>query len=140
MSDDAVLAETRAAITNAVEKLEIESLPAYAKTLFGKELALEALTLDQAKKLLSAMKAKAARLGIPLEGKAKGGASEKQLKFIEILVARGRISPAMLQGLVKDVDPEASMPEQLTKRAASQLIDRMTGLSGGARRPKDDEF
>jgi hypothetical protein len=128
-------AEQLATVKKIAEKLEIESLPAYLKTLFGKELAAEQLTKDQATKAMNAMKAKAQRLGIVLEGPGpKGGATEKQLQFIESLVGRGRISPAMLTGFIKDIDPAASIPQQLTKRGASQLIDRLTGLSGGARR------
>jgi hypothetical protein len=136
MADE--LEEQQSNLKKYAKKLEIESLSAYAKLVLGKELEPEALTLDQAKKLVNAMKAKATRVGVALEGPPRGGATEKQLKFIESLIARGKISHAMLTGYIKDVDPLASIPEHLSKKDASSLIDRLTGLSGGARKFVDD--
>jgi hypothetical protein len=135
---DQSLAEELSNLKKLAKKLEIESLFDYTKLVLGKEVNEETLTLEQMKKLSNAMKAKAQRLGIVLEGPAKGGASEKQLKFIESLIARGKISHAMLTGYIKDVDPSASIPEQLTKKDASSLIDRLTGLAGGGRKFVDD--
>ena len=137
------VAELREKLKADPRKLELDSLPAYVKTILGKDLSPDELTLDQATKVGNAMKAKAQRLGIALEGNAQklaGGASDKQLQFIESLVGRGRISHAQLSGYIQDVNPQASIPAHLTKREASKLIDRLTGLSGGASRKKEEDF
>jgi hypothetical protein len=138
MSDE--LADQRALVEKYAKKLEIDELGSYTKIVLGKEVTAEALTLDECKKLVNAMKAKATRLGIALEGspRAAGGLSEKQLAFIESLVGQRRISPAMLTGYIQDVNPHASIPQQLSKREASKLIDRLTGLSDGAKKNRDD--
>jgi hypothetical protein len=128
----------RAVVKKLAKKLEIEPLSPYLKLVLGKELKPEDLTAEQATKVANAMRAKAARLGIALEGPPKGGATEKQLKFIQSLVDRGKITPAMLAGYVKDCDRTASMPEQLSRKDASSLIDRLTGLAGGGRKFVDD--
>jgi len=140
MADD--LAEQRALVVRYADKLEIEELGSYTKVVLGKEATAEQLTLDECKKLVNAMKAKAQRLGIALEGssKAQGGLSEKQLAFIESLVGQRRISPAMLTGYIQDVNPHASIPQQLNKREASKLIDRLTGLSDGQKKNKDEIY
>jgi hypothetical protein len=140
MADE--LAEQRALVDRYAQKLEIDELASYTKIVLGKPVALEQLTLDECKKVVNVMKAKAQRLGIALEGspKAAGGLSEKQLAFIESLVGQRRISPAMLTGYIQDVNPHASIPQQLNKREASKLIDRLTGLSDGAKKNKDDIF
>lgn len=134
--------DDRALLKRYAKKLEIESVPAYVKLLLGKELGADDLTPDQARKVVNALRLKAQRLGVALEGPAKrGDVTEKQLEFIESLVGRGRISHAMLTGYVKDVDPNASIPEQLSKKAASKLIDRLTGLGGQKKkRDEDDPF
>jgi hypothetical protein len=136
------LAALRENVTKFGRKLELDSIPAYVKLILGKEIPPGELTQDQATKVVNAMKAKATRLGIALEGapKTAGGATEKQLQFIEALVGRGRITPAQIQGYIQDVNPHASIPEHLNKREASKLIDRLTGLSGGANRKKDEDF
>ena len=140
MADE--LADHRALVTRYAGKLEIEELGSYTKIVLGKEVTAEQLTLDECKKLVNAMKAKAQRLGVALEGspKAAGGATEKQLAFIESLVGQRRISPAMLTGYIQDVNPHASIPQQLNKREASKLIDRLTGLSDGTKKNKDEIF
>ena len=138
MADD--LADQRALVERYAKKLEIEELETYTKVVLGKPVAAAQLTLDECKKLVNAMKAKAQRLGVALEGspRAQGGATEKQLAFIESLVGQRRISPAMLTGYIQDVNPHASIPQQLNKREASKLIDRLTGLSDGAKKNKED--
>ena len=141
MADD--LADQRALVGRYARKLEIDELGSYTKIVLGKEVGLAELTLDECKKVANAMKAKAQRLGIALEGggpKAAGGLSEKQLAFIESLVGQRRISPAMLTGYIQDVNPHASIPQQLNKREASKLIDRLTGLSDGTKKNKDEIF
>jgi hypothetical protein len=138
MADE--LVEQRDVIARYAKKLEIDELGSYTKVVLGKAVTAEQLTLDECKKLVNAMKAKAQRLGIALEGspKAAGGLSEKQLAFIESLVGQRRISPAMLTGYIQDVNPHASIPQQLNKREASKLIDRLTGLSDGAKKNRED--
>src|SRR5687767_16011678 len=98
MADE--LVEQRAIVERYAQKLEIEELSSYTKIVLGKPVGVKDLTLDECKKVVNAMKAKAQRLGIALEGspKAAGGLSEKQLAFIESLVGQRRISPAMLTG------------------------------------------
>lgn len=140
MADE--LSDQRALVARYAQKLEIEELSTYTKTLLGKPVEARDLSLDECKKIVNAMKAKAQRLGIALEGSAKaaGGLSEKQLAFIESLVGQRRISPAMLTGYIQDVNPHASIPQQLNKREASKLIDRLTGLNDGAKKNKDEIF
>ncbi len=140
MADE--LAEQRAIVERYAQKLEIEELSSYTKIVLGKPVESKDLTLDECKKIVNAMKAKAQRLGVALEGspKAAGGLSEKQLAFIESLVGQRRISPAMLTGYIQDVNPHASIPQQLNKREASKLIDRLTGLSDGTKKNKDEIF
>jgi hypothetical protein len=137
VSDEA--AEQRALVIRYAEKLEIDELGSYTKIVLGKSLSAEELSADECKKLVAAMKVKAQRLGIALEGsaKAQGGLTEKQLAFIESLVGQRRISPAMLTGYIQDVNPHASIPQQLNKREASKLIDRLTGLSDGQKKKED---
>src|SRR5258708_7958779 len=84
----------RAVVKKLARKLEIDELGLYVKRVLGREASVDDLTPEQATKVANAMRAKAARLGIPLDGAPpKGGATEKQLKFIESLIARGKISP-----------------------------------------------
>jgi hypothetical protein len=132
-------AELRATVERYAKKLEIDELAPYLKMVLAREATLDQLTPDDCKKLVAAMKAKAQRLGIALEGsaRAQGGLSEKQLAFIESLVGQRRISPSMLTGYIKDLNPDASIPQQLNKREASKLIDRLTGLSDGAKKKED---
>jgi hypothetical protein len=140
MADE--LADQRALVARYAQKLEIEELSSYTKIVLAKEVSLAELSLDECKKLVAAMKVKAQRLGIALEGspKAAGGLSEKQLAFIESLVGQRRISPAMLTGYIQDVNPHAQIPQQLNKREASKLIDRLTGLSDGTKKNKDEIY
>lgn len=140
MADE--LGDQRALVAKYAKKLEIDEIASYTKIVLGKEVGADALTLDECKKVVNAMKAKAQRLGIALEGspKAAGGLTEKQLAFIESLVGQRRISPAMLTGYIQDVNPHASIPQQLNKREASKLIDRLTGLSDGQKKNKDEIY
>jgi hypothetical protein len=43
----------------------------------------------------------------------------------------------MLTGYIQDINAHAQIPEQLNKREASKLIDRLTGLSDGQKKKED---